>query len=488
MQFLKKYLSAIIIIFTLTSCSSIKKKTPLKNKQNFLFILVDDLGWMDVGYNGSTFYETPNIDALSKNSVQFTNAYASASICSPTRASILTGKHPARLNITDWIPGNDPKNRKLLGPKDLDSLPLNEVTIAEILQKDGYETFFAGKWHLGDEGFFPENQGFKTNIAGNHVGHPPGGYYSPYKNPKLKDGPIGEYLTDRLTNESTSFLDTISYKPFFLYLNYYTVHTPIQANKKYLKKFQDKLKTLKNQEIQQEKEGKGFTTLNQLNPNYASMVYAMDKNIGKLIAKLKEKKLYENTTIIFTSDNGGLATIQKGYLQVAPTSVSPLRAGKGWLYEGGIRVPLLIKPTHFNKENQISNEPVVSHDFYSTITSLAKISLNSNHIVDGKDLSPILKNAKYKLKRKELFWHYPHYHGSGWTPGAAIKQGDWKLIEFYETNTKELYNLRTDIGEKQDLSSSNPEKVKALSLKLHELQQSMQAKQATLNPKYKNEK
>ena len=472
---------AILIVF---SCEK-KQKTVLKAKQNFVVILVDDLGWMDVGYNGSTFYETPNIDLLSKNSIQFTNAYASASICSPTRASILTGKHPARLNITDWIPGNDPKKEKLLGPKDLDNMPLKEETIAEVLKKEGYQTFFAGKWHLGDENFFPEDQGFDTNIGGHHRGSPPGGYYSPYNNPKLSDGREGEYLTDRLTYESITFLDTIQHNPFLIYLSYYTVHTPIQASKKHLKRFEDKLKTLKNKKNLQEQEGKGFTTLNQLDPAYASMVYALDENVGKIVSKLKEEGLYDSTTIIFTSDNGGLATIQKGYLQVAPTSILPLRAGKGWLYEGGIRIPLLIKPSHFKGQNMISHEPVVSHDLFPTITSLAGILTEPNPKIDGKDLSPILKATTSKLNRKEIFWHYPHYHGSGWTPGAAIRQGDWKLIEFYETDKKELYNLKTDIGERQDLSEDYPEKAAILVQRLHELQKSMNANSAIFNPKFK---
>ena len=219
-----------------------------EQKQNFVFILVDDLGWTDLGYSGSTFYETPNIDALSNTSIQFTNAYASGSVCSPSRAAILTGKHPARVNITDWIPGNDPHNEKLIGPTDLNELPLEEITLAEVLKNNGYKTFFAGKWHLGSQGFFPEDQGFETNIGGHEKGQPPGGYYSPYNNPKLTDGPDGEYLTDRLTDESINFLDTVGTEPFFLFLTYYTVHTPIQASKRHIDKFNQKLEQLEDQE------------------------------------------------------------------------------------------------------------------------------------------------------------------------------------------------------------------------------------------------
>ena len=454
-----------------------------EKKQNFVFILVDDLGWTDLGYSGSTFYETPNIDALSNTSILFTNAYASGSVCSPSRAAILTGKHPARVNITDWIPGNDPHNEKLIGPADLNELPLEEITLAEVLRNNGYKTFFAGKWHLGAQGFFPEDQGFESNIGGHEKGQPPVSYYSPYNNPKLTDGPDGEYLTDRLTDESINFLDTVGTEPFFLFLTYYTVHTPIQANKQHIKKFQHKLEQLDDPEISQRNEGDGVTTLEQRNPAYASMLFALDENVGKLITKLKEDGLYENTTIIFTSDNGGLSTVKKIYSSPAPTSVLPLRAGKGWLYEGGIRVPLLIKPVNYNEKNQLIEEPVTGHDFYPTLLAQAGITSAENELIDGVDLSPLI-NGEGQFKRQELFWHYPHYHGSAWTPGAAIRQGEWKLIEFYESGTSELYNLTNDISETNDLSSKYPEKVSALTARLHELQISMNANKAILNPDF----
>jgi arylsulfatase A-like enzyme len=465
----------ILCIISLASCRTAK--------QNFVFILVDDMGWKDLGYSGSTFYETPNIDALSKTSVQFTNAYASASVCSPTRASILTGKHPARVNITDWIPGDDNQNKKLIGPKDLDVLPLKEVTIAEVLKQNGYSTFFAGKWHLGDKGFLPQDQGFDVNLGGYHMGQPPGGYYVPYKNPYLLDGPKGEYLTDRLTNESIHFLDTIKKKPFLLYLSYYAVHTPIQANLKYIDKFKEKLKVMDSLLPNDRKEGTSITRTIQRNPEYASMVYALDENVGRLIQKLKEEGLYENTTIIFTSDNGGLTTIEEGLNYDTPTSVVPLRAGKGWLYEGGIRVPLLIKPAQYKGNSSIVTEPVVSHDFFPTMLSLAKVPLEKNSVIDGVNIEPLLIGDS--IDRKEIFWHYPHYHSSGWTPGAAIRQGDWKLISFYETGNLELYNLNEDISEKNNLTSKYPERVSALKKRLDELQESMNANNATLNKNFK---
>lgn len=468
------YFFLLIILFT--SCSK-------KKKQNFVFILVDDLGWTDLGYSGSTFYETPNIDVLSKMSVQFNNAYASGSVCSPSRASIMTGQHPARINITDWIPGNDPQNEKLLGPDDLDELPIESTTLAEALKEHGYQTFFAGKWHLGDEGFFPQNQGFDFNFGGHHMGQPPGGYYSPYKNPQLTDGPEGEYLTDRLTDESIHFLDNRNQNPFFLFLSYYTVHTPIQACKRHLEKFENKLQSIENKAPRIKIEGDGKTTIDQLNPAYASMIYALDENIGRLIKKLKEDGLYDNTTIIFTSDNGGLSTVLSRYKNNAPTSVRPLRAGKGWLYEGGIRVPLLIKPRDYHTKNRVCTEPVIGHDFYPTLLSMAGIKKDENMQIDGIDLSDLLEKDATP-EREEIFWHYPHYHGSAWKPGAAIRQGDWKLIEFYETNTVELYNLSEDISESNDLSMEFTDKVKALQLRLHELQKSINAKQAIPNPDF----
>lgn len=473
----------LLLISMFFCCKETKNYDKETKRQNFVFILVDDLGWTDLGYAGSSFYETPNIDALSKASIQFTNAYASASICSPSRASIMTGKHPARVNITDWLPGDDPKSEKLVGPADLNELPLKEVTIAEVLKQNGYTTFFAGKWHLGDKGFLPQDQGFDKNIGGGHMGQPPGGYYSPYENKYLPDGPDGEYLTDRLTNESIKFIDTINDNPFFLFLTYYTVHTPIQANKRHIDKFKQKLKTLDNLALLEKKEGKAMTNLAQRNPEYASMLYALDENIGKLIAKLKEEGLYKNTTIIFTSDNGGLTTLAPGYDFEAPTSVLPLRGGKGWLYEGGIRVPLLIKPANYNEQDKVVTEPVIGHDFFPTILYQAKIEIEKNLEIDGVDLTPLINGVK-DFDREELYWHYPHYHGSGWTPGAAIRQGDWKLIEFYETGNVELYNLSEDISEKNNLTLEHPEKVDMLKERLHELQKSMNANKAIVNPKY----
>ena len=471
-----KKILVLFFSFLFFSCNS-KEKTDAK-KPNVIFILVDDLGWNDLGYSGSNFYESPNIDSLSKDSYEFLTAYAASSVCSPTRASIMTGKHPARVNITDWIPGFDPKNRPLLGPTDLNQLPLEEITIAEKLKESGYKTFYSGKWHLGSEGFYPEQNGFDINIGGFEKGSPIGGYYSPWKNPKLNNGPDGEYLTDRLTNESISFIENHdSSEPFFLFLSFYNVHTPIQPNIKHVDYFKDKLISKKDNKVRTRQEDQAISVMNQVNADYASMVYAMDENIGRLITSLKQNNLYEDALIIFTSDNGGLSTQRR----VAPTSVFPLRGGKGWLYEGGIRIPQLIKPPNHSQNIKI-DEVTVSYDLFPTILDYA--GLSSDQIIDGKSLMPIFKDES-KLDRGDVFWHFPHYHGSLWKPGAAIRSGDWKLIQNYESNTLELYNLKEDIGEMNDLSSTYPKKSQDLLKKLYTLQKESNANSVLVNKNFK---
>ena len=468
----------LILVFLYNACGYIDKSDV---PPNVIFILVDDLGWKDLAYSGSDFYETPNIDKLKNVSFEFTSAYAASSVCSPTRAAIMTGKHPARINITDWIPGVDPKNRPLLGPKDLHQLPLEEETIAEKLKESGYKTFYAGKWHLGSEGYYPEQNGFDINIGGFEKGSPMGGYYSPYKNPKLEDGPEGEYLTDRLTDESISFLENQSREqPFLLFLSFYNVHTPIQPNLNHVEYYKNKLISSNKGEVMTSQEGDAITVLNQVNYNYASMVHAMDENIGKLIESLKNQNLFENSLIIFSSDNGGLTTQRR----VAPTSVVPLRAGKGYLYEGGIRIPQLIKVPNQKSTKKI-NDVTVSQDLFPTILDYAGVKNKSQ--IDGKSLTPLLKN-KGELERSEVFWHFPHYHGSLWKPGSAIRSGDYKLIHFYESNHTELYNLKEDISETNDLSLIYPEKTKELLNRLIILKEEMNANSVMINPNYTTNK
>jgi len=466
-----KNTSLIFTLLILFSCNSEKK-------YNLLFILVDDLGWTDVSYNYSDFYETSHIDKLSETSMLFDNAYAASSVCSPTRAAIMTGKHPARINITDWIPGLDPKNKLLLGPVDRNELPLEETTIAEVLRDNNYSTFYTGKWHLGSEGHYPEDQGFDVNIGGFEKGSPMGGYYSPYKNPKLVDGPEGEYLTDRLTLETIELIKKRDpNKPFAAFLSFYNVHTPIQENKEFIDYYVEKLKSYENKSSQTIKEGDAITLLNQRNAKYASMVHATDNNIGKIIKYLKENDIYDNTLIVFTSDNGGLSTQRR----VAPTSVYPLRAGKGWLYEGGIRIPQLIKLPN-QTESKFISEPVVSYDLFPTIANLLNLSYKVDDI-DGVDLSNLF--VKKDINRDFIFWHFPHYHGSLWKPGSAVRNKDWKLIEFHEDNRLELYNLKDDISESKNLSKKFPELTKNLKNQLNQIKIKLSANSTTINKNYK---
>ncbi len=461
------YLKSVILFIISVVFIPFSKKSTLPN---IVFILVDDLGWADVKCNNpESFYETPNIDKLAENGVRFTQAYSAHPVCSPTRAALMTGKHPNRLNITDWIPGSNPLNKPLVGPQDRNELALEEITVAEKLKEKGYKTCFVGKWHLGnEEQFWPEFQGFDINIGGWAAGQPriipkvANGYYSPYGNPRLKDGPEGEYLTDRLTDESIRFISKNKKNPFFLYLSYYTVHTPTQASKKHIEKFTEKREQLASGAIPYKKEGEGWTKLIQDNAAYASMVAAMDENVGRIINALQKNGLNKNTWIIFTSDNGGRSTL---FQKNAETSNMPLRAGKGWCYEGGIRVPLIIAGPEIVNPGHTEIQPVVSMDFFTTLLSIAKIKHNKN---DGQNLLPVLTRQK-SLNRNVLFWHYPHYHGSAWKPGSAIRKGNWKLVTFYEDNRTELFNLQNDPSETTDVAIQNPKIVAELKEHLSKL-------------------
>lgn len=441
---------------------------------NFVFFLVDDLGWADVGCFGSEFYETPNIDALAASGMKFTNGYAACPVCSPTRASIMTGRHPVRVDITDWIPGratSGVKDAKFKHVHDRDNLALEEVTIAEALKPHGYQTFFAGKWHLGDEGHWPTDQGFDFNIGGNSKGSPPGGYYSPWTNPTLKAKRPNEYLTERLTSESLNFLESRKNDaPFLLYLAYYNVHTPIQPYKKRIDHYQDKAKQFTTDTPTIE-EHDGVSRTRQDNPALASMVAAVDDSVGEILGKLEELNLSDNTVVVFFSDNGGLCTLAR---RPGPTSNLPLRSGKGWLYEGGVREPTIIRAPGVTKAGSESDVPIVSMDFFPTMLELAGLPQQPELHADGQSLVSLLNGGD--LAQRELYWHYPHYHGSTWAPGASIRDGDWKLIEFYHYENVELYNLKRDPGEQTDLSQTEPETRDRLLEKLHAWQKRMNAR------------
>ena len=453
---------------------SLYKKAPEK-KPNVIFILLDDYGYSDLGCYGSKFYETPNIDRFALQGVRFTDAYAACPVSSPTRAAIMTGRYPVNTGITDWIPGRQANSNGLPTDK-LIALPFkqqldhSEVTIAEVLQKNGYRTMISGKWHLGgDQQYWPEYQGFDINKGGYGAGSPirnknSNGYFSPYGNPRLEDGPVGEYLTDRQTDEAIRFIENSGKKPFFLYLSYYAVHNPMQGKENLVQKFSHKSDSMGLTQIQaftREKEWIRKTMTDnfkeriiQSNPVYAAMIYSVDENIGKLLKRLEELNIDENTIIIFTSDNGGLSTSEG-----SPTCNSPLRAGKGWLYEGGIRVPLIIKTPGKRKPGSIVKTPVSSIDFFSTIIEMTG-SDHDNIVTDGISIASLLR--KDRMKERPLFWHYPHYSNQGVEPGSAVRLGKYKLIDNFEKGKQELYDLEKDISETNDLSKSDPQKTKEL--------------------------
>ena len=467
------FLLAVLLVVSPRQLSSAEQT-------NFVFFLVDDLGWADLGCFGSRFYETPNIDRLAESGMRFTQGYAACPVCSPTRASIMTGRHPVRVNITDWIPGQGNSNRnKMLHPEDRNNLALEEVTIAEVLKQQGYQTFFAGKWHLGNKGHWPTDQGFDFNIGGNSKGSPPGGYYAPWTNPTLKAEQEGEYLTERLTAESLTFLKQRDpERPFLLYLSYYNVHTPIQAYKKRVEHYRQQVEKLFKEPSPAIPEHEGISRTRQDNAAYASMIAAVDDSVGALLAMLDELNLDENTVVIFFSDNGGLCTLRRP----GPTSNLPLRSGKGWLYEGGVREPTIIRAPGVTNPGSVCDAPIVSMDFFPTMLALAGLKQRPRLHVDGENLLPLLKGAE--AAPRTLYWHYPHYHGSTWKPGASMRDGDWKLIEFYHYDQVELYNLAVDPGERNNLAEKQPDKLKQLRAKLTAWQKQLGAKMPVPNPDY----
>ncbi|MEM9481794.1 MAG: sulfatase [Verrucomicrobiota bacterium] len=443
-------------------------------KPNIVLFLIDDLGWMDLGCQGSDYYQTPNIDRLAESGVRFTNAYASCAVCSPTRASILTGKYPARLLLTQWLPDGrwSPQKHRMRPGRFLRSLPLEEITLAEALRESGYKTLHIGKWHLGGEPFsMPRHHGFDINIAGADHGAP-GSFFFPYKGKwtvpttnidvqkqTLKDGVEGEYLPDRLTDEAISLIKKNKESPFFLYFPYYAVHTPLQAKKEKIERYAEVPKSQR-----------------QGNPAYAAMVESVDENIGRIMKALDDLALTKNTIVVFTSDNGGFAKA---------TDNSPLRANKGSHYEGGIRVPLIIKGPGTNETGKVCDLPVISNDLYPTLLELADLPLRPNQHVDGISLAPLLRDGK-SLNRTKLFWHYPHYnqHPEN-TPVSIIRDGNWKLIEFLESSETELYDLARDIGETKNLVNKKPKITKRLRDQLYAWKKETGAEPMTPNPDYK---
>jgi arylsulfatase A-like enzyme len=480
---------ATVVFFTAITFYTTAQKMVVKNKvtakPNIVFFLIDDMGWMDVGFNGSTFYETPNIDKLAKDGMQFTNAYAACPVCSPTRASIMAGKYPAGMKTTDWFGAPQPEeaaknknwsNKKLLPASYIENLALEEVTIAEALKANGYKTFIAGKWHLGEnEKYWPENQGFDINKGGYFKGHPER-YFSPYNNPRLTDGPKGEYLGDRVAAETVSFIESNKSNPFFACVPFYEVHTPMQAKDKLIKKYQQKKERLGlKDEFITRADGKK-TRVSQALPVYAAMVESMDNAVGRILTKIKAAGLEKNTIIVFFSDNGGLSTSEG-----SPTSNIPLRGGKGWLYEGGIREPAIIKYPAQIKAGTVSNVPIISNDFYPTLLQMAGLPLMPTQHTGGISITALFNNKK--IEREALYWHYPHYGNQGGAPAAAIRMGKWKLIEWYENNAIELFDLEKDMGEQSNLTDTNAAIKNKLLTMLHDWQKKENAAMPTVNLK-----
>lgn len=447
----------------------------LAKAPNVVLILVDDLGWADVGAYGSDLHQTPHVDRLAHEGMLFTDAYAACHVCSPTRSSIMTGKYPGRSNVTDWITGHNKPFAKLATPDWTQEMRPEEVTLAEELRSAGYKTIHIGKWHVGEEPrHWPESQGFDENIAGWKVGSPAahggGGYFSPYGNPFLEDGPEGEYLTERLAEEASSFIreNAEDDQPFFLNFWLYNVHTPLQAIADKVAKYEALAKP------------DGVHS----NPVYAAMVEHMDDAVGRVLNALQEAGVADDTIVIFSSDNGGLCGNFENNRQKV-TQNGPLRSGKGDMFEGGVRVPLIVKWPGRVAAGQTSGELAISPDLYSTILDLSSVKNPADFSadIDGASLKqPLLGLGS--TGREAIFWHYPHYHPEGARPHSAIRKGDWKLIHVYEEATPRLYNLKNDIGEKVNLFASRPAKGAELMNDLNQWRQEVAAQDPVFNGNY----
>jgi len=445
-------------------------------KPNIILILIDDLGWRDVRCFGSNLYETPNINRLAAEGMRFTDAYAACPVCSPTRASIMTGRYPARLPLTDYIAGRRTrKGSPILPANYLFYMPTEEVTIAEVLKSAGYATCHVGKWHMGGaKQYLPENQGFDVNIAGTGSGMPRSFFWPRWKgNPPIEGNFDGEYLPDRLSQEACKFIEAHKDEPFFLYLSHYAVHIPIEGKEDKIARYKAKIEATRPAKGQQK------------NPYYAAMVESIDDSVGRIMQTLLRLKIDDRTIVFFFSDNGGLATPEGP--RTPATTNAPLRAGKGFLYEGGIREPWIVRWPGVVKPGKVCKEPVVSVDFFPTICEMAGLdpaSVKTNGPIDGLSIVPLLNNPLASLHREAIYWHYPHYSNQGGRPGAAIRAADFKLIERYEFGDLELYNLKKDIGETTNLADKLPGKAHQLHRMLRRWRTGVNANMPRPNPNY----
>lgn len=460
-------------------------------RPNILFILADDLGWCDLGAEGSDFYESRNLDRISAEGMRFTQGYATCQVCSPSRASILTGKYTPRHGITDWIgaPAGESWRKagrfnKMLPPDYEHGLRGEEITFAEVLWNSGYRTFFAGKWHLGSEGSYPEDFGFEINKGGWSAGSPRGGYFAPWENPKLKPGPNGESLPLRLGRETAQFISENRDEPFLAYLSFYSVHGPIQTSKDRWEKFRKKA-------IAQGLSDKRFIfdrylPVRQVQdcPIYAGMIEAMDDAVGLVLDALDKYDLNEDTIVCFTSDNGGVSSGD-----AYSSSMLPLRGGKGRQWEGGIREPLYFRFPGQIKPGSTCDVPVLGIDFYPTLLELAGIPVPQEQIIDGKSLVSLLRGERDReISERDLFWHYPHYGNQGGEPSSIIRNGQWKLIHYYEDDRDELYNLESDPGEQHDVIADNKAEADTLRCRLGRWLHEVDAKLPIPDPQYDSEK
>ncbi len=474
-----KKLLSIVLAFALAvnsfgMCADAKQPEGRAAMPNIVFLLADDLGWTGLRCFGSDFYETPELDALAANGMKFTDAYAACTVCSPTRASIMTGMYPARLKCTDFIAGQNRPYAKMRIPDWTKQLKSEYVTIAEVLQSAGYQTGHIGKWHLegrGPEaaGSDPLSQGFDISITKPKNAR---GYFIPRgdagDDARHLPGQENVYVTDWLTEKACGFIEDSREDPFFLYFAYHVPHTPIQGRPDLVKYFEPKVKP----------------NAVHNNPVYAAMVASLDRSVGRIQETLEQHNLSENTIVIFISDNGGLT--QRYGKHDGFTENIPLRRGKGSAYEGGVRVPAIICWPGKTKAGSTCAEPIMTIDFYPTILAMAGLKGDPNHneSVDGRSLVDLLQAPNERRWNRDLFWHYPHYHAGGDGPYSAIRSGNMRLIEFHEDQHRELYDLSNDIGEQQDLAEQLPEVTQALTAKLHQWRESLAAQMPTINPNF----